>query len=75
MSKRGIDGAGRKRAWLRKIVELVRRDPGVTIDRIQAEMAWQEGLSPGKVSEYVETLVQVGQLKEEEKGFSVTGKK
>lgn len=70
-----MDGAQRKRAALMKIVEMVRKDPGITIDRIQAEMAWREGLSPRRVSEYVATLVMVGQLKEDEQGFSATGKK
>jgi len=70
-----MDGAQRKKAALMKILELVRKDPGISIDRIQAEMAWREGLSPRRVSEYVETLVKVGQLKDDGQGFSVTGKK
>lgn len=70
-----MDGAQRKRAALMKIVEMVRKDPGISIDRIQAEMAWREGLSPRRVSEYVETLVKVGQLMEDGQGFKATGKK
>lgn len=71
MSRRGMSGEARKRARLMKIRELVEKTPGITIDRIQAEMAWREGLSPRRVSEYVETLVKVGQIREDEQGFKV----
>jgi len=53
------------------IVEMVRKTPGITISDIQTEMGWREGLTPRKVSEYVEILVQVGQIREEDQGFSV----
>jgi predicted transcriptional regulator len=70
-----MDGAGRKRSYMMMIVEMVRKEPGITIDRIRAEMAWRQGLSPRRVSEYVETLVQVGQIREDGQGFSVAEKR
>jgi len=56
------------------IVELVRKEPGARIERIQVLMAMRTGLTPSRVSEYVRELVSGGLLAEVDGGFEVVRK-
>jgi hypothetical protein len=53
------------------IVELVRKEPGARIERIQVLMAMRTGLTPSRVSEYVQELVRGGLLVGVDGGFEV----
>lgn len=65
------DGAAIRRERLQMIVEIVRREPGVRIARIQIMMAMRTGLTKRRVSEYVKELVEGELLIEEEGQFRV----
>lgn len=63
------DGAVVRRERMRMILNLVRRNPGIPIDRIQRAIAWRTGLTPNTVAGYVKELVEVGQLEMAGIGF------
>lgn len=63
------DGAVVRRERMRRIVAFVRQNPGVLIDRIQAHITWNVGLSPKTTARYVEELVLAGILVEDGQGF------
>jgi len=69
------DGAAIRRERLRMIVELVRKEPGIRIARIQVLMAMRTGLTAARVSEYVQELVRGGLLAEVDGGFEVAKKR
>lgn len=56
------------------IVEMVRREPGIRITKIQVQMAMRTGLTKKRVSEYVKELVEGELLVEEEGHFKVARK-
>ena len=51
------DGAAIRRERLMMIVEIIRREPGIRIKKIQLIMAMRTGLTNKRVSEYVKELV------------------
>lgn len=57
------------------IVELVRKEPRVSIERIQVLMAMRTGLTSARVSEYVRELVRGELLAEVDGGFEVVKKR
>jgi predicted transcriptional regulator len=63
------DGAAIRRERLQMIVELVRKEPGARIERIQMLMAMRTGLTPSRVSEYVRELIRGGLLVEADGRF------
>ena len=69
------DGAAIRRERLRMIVELVRKEPGIRIARIQVLMAMRTGLTAARVSEYVQELVRGGLLVGVDGGFEVAKKR
>jgi len=68
------DGAVVRRERLRRIVAFVHQNPGVLIDRIQAHVSWNIGLSPKTTARYVRELVEVGLLVEDGQGFKAAKK-
>lgn len=60
---------------MQMIVEIVRKDPGIHIERIQVTMALMTGLTKKRVSEYVMELVDGGLMSEEDTGFRLTEKR
>jgi len=68
------DGAAIRRERLQMIVEMVRREPGIRITKIQVQMAMRTGLTKKRVSEYVKELVEGELLVEEEGHFKVARK-
>ena len=52
------DGAAIRRERLMMIIEMVRRNPGIRIKKIQVLMAMRTGLTKKRVSEYVKELVE-----------------
>lgn len=69
------DGAVVRRERMMRIVEFVGKNPGVTIDRIQAWVSWNIGLAPRTTAQYVQALIQMGLVAEDGQGFRATGKK
>lgn len=69
------DGAVVRRERMMRIVAYIGKNPGVTIDRIQAWVSWNIGLAPRTTGQYVQGLVHMGLLAEDGQGFCVTGKK
>lgn len=61
------DGAAIRRERLQMIVEMIRREPGIRIAKIQVLMAMRTGLTKKRVSEYVKELVE-GELLIEDNG-------
>lgn len=53
------------------IVELVRKEPNIFMDRIESVIAWKTGLTSRKISEYVKILVRAGQLEENKGRFRI----
>ena len=62
------DGAAIRRERLQMIVEMVRRDPRIRIEKIQILMAMKTGLTKKRISEYVKELVQGELLRADENG-------
>jgi len=69
------DGAAIRRERLQMIVELVRKEPGIRISRIQILMAMRTGLTAARVSEYVQELVRGGLLVGVDGRFEVAKKR
>jgi len=69
------DGAAIRRERLQMILELVRKEPGARIERIQVLMAMRTGLTAARVSEYVRELVSGELLAEVDGWFEVVKKK
>lgn len=69
------DGAAIRRERLQMIVELVRKEPGVRIERIRVLMAMRTGLTAARVSEYVRELVSGELLTEVDGRFEVVNKR
>ena len=65
------DGAAIRRERLQMIVEIVRRDPDIRIERIQILMALRTGLTRKRVSQYVRELIEGEVLVEDEGHFKV----
>lgn len=74
MSKR-YDGAAVKRERQMMILEMIRKEPGITIGRLQALVGFQIGLNPKTTGRYVEELVIVGRVEMVDQGFRVIGKR
>jgi predicted transcriptional regulator len=69
------DGAAIRQERLQMIVELVRKEPGARIERIQILIAMRTGLTPSRVSEYVRELISGELLAEVDCGFEVVKKR
>jgi len=69
------DGAAIRRERLQMIIEIVRKEPGVRIGRIQAFMAMRTGLTAARVSEYTRELVSGELLAEVDGRFEVVKKR
>ena len=69
------DGAAIRRERLQMIVELVRKEPEIRIERIQVLMAMRTGLTPSRVSEYVQELVSGELLAEVDGRFEAVKKR
>ena len=65
------DGAAIRRERLQMIVEMIRREPGIRIAKIQVLMAMRTGLTKKRVSEYVKELVEGELLLEDNGHFKV----
>lgn len=53
------------------ILQLVKSNPGISIVKIQSDIAWRTGLTPKTVSKYVEELVTLGRIVSKDTGFAV----
>ena len=69
------DGAVIRRERIMMILQLVKSDPGITIVKIQSDIAWRTGLTSKTVSKYVSELVAIGKIVEKDQGFSVPSKR
>lgn len=65
------DGAAIRRERLQMIIEIVRRNPGIRITKLQVDMAMRTGLTKKRVSEYVKELVEGERLIEDHGHFKV----
>jgi len=68
------DGAVIRRERLMMILQLVKSNPGITIAKIQTDIAWRTGLTSKTVSKYVSELNALGKIVQKNQGFSVPSK-
>ena len=64
-------GASFKRQCINMILELIRKEPGIGLKKLQAIMGVKVGLNPRRVSQYLEQLSIAGEIEEREGGFYI----
>lgn len=69
------DGAAIRRERLQMIVEMIRIEPGIRIEKIQIQVALRTGLTKRRVSQYVRELVEGEVIVEEEGRFKVASRR
>ena len=65
------DGATIQRERMGMIIQLVKINPGISIETIRREIAYRTGLNRKTVSRYVRELTEVGRLVRTDEGFEV----
>lgn len=68
------DGAVVRRERMMKILEMIKKEPGIMIKDIQAKASWHIGLSNKTTEKYVQELIVIGLVAVDNEGFKATGR-